>query len=569
MLLGIILLALFLRFQNINWDSNFHLHPDERFLTMVGNAMKIPSSIEQYFNPDTSPLNPPNGGFSFFVYGAFPIILNKIIAVIFGNDTYNAFALQGRILSGLADMLVLLLVYKTAELLFVETGHAPSLHKNKNARNLPLWSAFFYAIAVLPIQLSHFFTTDSFLNLFMFASFYFALRFYVENNFVRTGLKPVPTLFFSALFFGLAIASKISAIYILPLILFFLCFPLIKERKFGQFLKCLLFFLVTSYLVIRIANPYYFRSTDLFDPRLNATFEKSITELKAMSDGKVWFPPAVQWHSKMPVLFSLFNLSVFGLGIPYFIFTIIGMFSAVSLELIAISLWVAGYFLYNSLSFTKALRYLIFLFPFFSLFAAIGVSKAISYKQSAKSYKLKAISIIIILLIWPLMFSTIYLQKHTRVQASEWIYQNLPSQSLILSEYWDDGLPLRIEDALFEKSQSKQGKMFKTEELHVFDPDNEEKWKKMSEQLQRADYYILSSNRGWGSVPTVPKKYPQMSKYYADLFDGKTNYKLIKKFIPTYQFLFPFHPNSWFNNWFEETFTVYDHPSVFIFKNIK
>jgi len=40
-----------------------------------------------------------------------------------------------------------------------------------------LAAAFFYAMAVLPIQLSHFFATDTFLNLFMFASFYFALRF--------------------------------------------------------------------------------------------------------------------------------------------------------------------------------------------------------------------------------------------------------------------------------------------------------------------------------------------------------------------------------------------------------
>lgn len=496
--------------------------------------MKIPNSVEQYFNPDTSPLNPPNVGFSFFVYGAFPIIFNKVIAILFGNDSYGAFTLQGRILSGLADMLVLLLVYKTAKLLFVK----------KN--NLPLWATFFYAIAVLPIQLSHFFTTDSFLNLFIFASFYFALRL---------------NIFFSALFFGLAIASKVSAIYILPLLLLFVCLPLIKQKKFGPLLKYLLFFLATSYLVIRIANPYYFRSTDLFDPRLNTTFEKSITDLKAMSDGKVWFPPAVQWHSKAPVLFSLFNLSIFGLGIPYFIFATVGMISAVSVELVAISLWVAGYFLYNSLSFTKALRYLIFLFPFFSLFAAIGISKAISFKPLAISYKLKAISIIVILLIWPLMFSTIYLQRHTRVQASEWIYKNLPDQSLILSEYWDDGLPLPLENT--------QGKLFKTEELHVFDPDNEEKWTKMNEQLKRADYYILSSNRGWGSVPTVPQKYPQMGKYYFDLFNGKTDYRLVKKFIPSYQFLFPFHPNSWFNNWFEEAFTVYDHPSVFIFKNTK
>lgn len=523
---GIILLAVFLRFQNVKWDSGFHLHPDERFLTMVGNAMKIPVSVEQYFNPDTSPLNPANVGFPFFVYGAFPVIVNKIIALLLGNDTYGAFTLQGRMLSGLADMAVLLLVYKAAKLY---------------RKTPPLWAAFFYAIAVLPIQLSHFFTTDSFLNLFMFASFYFAWG--QRSSF--------PKIMVSAVFFGLAAASKISAVYILPLIVFFIGFPLIKQKKFFSLVQCLLFFTVTAYLVIRIANPYYFRSTDLFDPRLNQMFEKSITDLKAMSDGKVWFPPAVQWYGKAPLFFSLFNLGIFGLGIPYFFFVVIGMVSTSSIQLIAAALWAVGYFLYNSLSFTKAMRYLIFLFPFFALFAARGMTKI-------KNFKFQ-ILIAVTLLIWPLLFSTIYLRKHTRVRASEWIYQNLPDRSLILSEYWDDGLPLRVETA--------QDKQYKTEELHVFDPDNEEKWRKMDDQLKRADYYILSSNRGWGSMPTVPQKYPRMSKFYTDLFNGKTNYALIKKFVPAYQFFFPFHPDSWFNGWFEEAFTVYDHPSVLIFKN--
>ena len=46
------------------------------------------------------------------------------------------------------------------------------------------------------------------------------------------------------------------------------------------------------------------------------------------------------------------------------------------------------------------------------------------------------------------------------------------------------------------------------------------------------DYYILSSNRGWGSIPTVPEKYPKMSKFYRDLLEEETNYKKIKEFTP-------------------------------------
>ena len=48
--LTIVLLAFVSRFNNLNWDANFHLHPDERFLTMVGNSIKLPTNINQYFN---------------------------------------------------------------------------------------------------------------------------------------------------------------------------------------------------------------------------------------------------------------------------------------------------------------------------------------------------------------------------------------------------------------------------------------------------------------------------------------------------------------------------------------
>ena len=34
-LLAVLAAGGYLRFSGINWDENFHLHPDERFLTMV------------------------------------------------------------------------------------------------------------------------------------------------------------------------------------------------------------------------------------------------------------------------------------------------------------------------------------------------------------------------------------------------------------------------------------------------------------------------------------------------------------------------------------------------------
>ena len=188
----IILLGLSLRFNNLNWDQGFHLQPDERFLTMTGNDIVMPKSLSEYLNPQISTLNPHNKGYDFFVYGILPVLLNKTIAIIFNNDNYFDFTTQGRLLSGLADALVIFLVYKTL-ILFEK--------KYNFDKSIKYWGAFFYSVMVLPIQLSHFFTVDTFLNLFVFSSFYFALKYSL--------FKDNKNIVYSSILFALALASKI------------------------------------------------------------------------------------------------------------------------------------------------------------------------------------------------------------------------------------------------------------------------------------------------------------------------------------------------------------------------
>jgi len=552
-LICIFLLAVFLRFQNLNWDANMHLHPDERFLTMVGNSMKLPDSLEDYLNAAVSTWNPTNIGFSFFVYGLFPLTLNKIIALFLNTDSYNALTLQGRLLSGIADMLVLFVVYKIGMLL-KKKYHLPI--------TFPLFSAFLYTIAVYPIQASHFYTTDTFLNLFLFTSLYMAVKYFYESK--------LSYFIGSSILLSLAISSKISAIYMMPLLMLIIFIRFLYERKIKSLVLFIVLYVLVLYVGIRFFSPYYFDSGDILNFDLNKQFVKNITELKYITSEQMMFPPNVQWLSKKPILFSLFNVSFFGLGIFSFILSFIGSIFFVRVCInklrikkskyllecligISVMIWIFGYFTYNSFQFAKSIRYLIFLFPFFALLG--------SFAFTLIRIKNRMVFLIVItgFLCWPLVFSSIYVLPNTRIAASYWIYNNISNNSLILSEYWDDSLPYPV-------SSEKQ---YRIEQMKVFDPDTDEKWVEMKKQLQKADYYILSSNRGWASMSTVPEKYPKMSKYYIDLFNEKTNYTLVKRFIPLYQYFFPFHPNSWINYWFEEAFTVYDHPSVFIFKNKK
>ena len=59
----IILLALFFRLYNINWDQGHHLHPDERAIVMTVSSLHFPSSLSEFFSPE-SQWNP-----RFFAYG--------------------------------------------------------------------------------------------------------------------------------------------------------------------------------------------------------------------------------------------------------------------------------------------------------------------------------------------------------------------------------------------------------------------------------------------------------------------------------------------------------------------
>lgn len=560
LLLTILLIAIFFRFMNLNWDQGQHIHPDERFLTMVGNDLKVPTTIIQYLDPVSSPMNPVNirddnnnQKYGFFVYGTFPIVINKLLAVQSGTDTYSLFTYQGRLLSTISDLIIVLIIFKICELWE---------EKYKLNSNIKYYASFFYAIAVLPIQLSHFFAVDTFLNLFMLLSFYFALRFYYKPSVVFVIL--------SSISFGLAISSKITAVFILPLISLFIFLAIVKLKTYfvfnhfrykkiiNLFVLFIIFFGI-AYFTIRLGFPYIFQDSNFLDPRPNSVFVQNLKLLKSWEGKDIFYPPGIQWISKPPVIFSLINLAFFGVGLPYFLFIIVGILYIFTKQkniiFVSILIWLTAFFLYQSTQFAQAMRYFIFLYPFLAIIAGFGFF----YFTDKWKLLFKSVALITIL-IWPLSFLSIYLHPLSRVSASEWIYNNVPDNNIILSEYWDDALPLNVSIT--------NNKTFSSESLHIFDPDTSQKWQLMNNFLTSADYYILSSNRGWGSIMAVPWKYPMMSKYYTDLFAGKTNYKKIKEFTSYPSLNYLGIPFTIPDDWADESFTVYDHPKVIIFKNL-
>jgi len=577
----ILFFGLFFRLYGNNWDQGWHLHPDERFLTMVGGAVTIPSSLSHYLDQHISSFNPVNKGHAFFVYGTLPILINKVGAQLLSNDVYGLFNLQGRVLAGIADFLVLLTIYKLVGLVEKKLKLAPSI---KYA------STFFYAIAVLPIQLSHFFTVDTFLNLFCWLSLYFAVRLNVQT---LKGSNGISNMAVSGLFLGLACACKVSAVYFAPLIgifIFietissFLSFPRTRESR-GRYplfklkirdwipafagrtkvLFSVAIFFIAFYLALRLGSPYYFETGNIFQPQLSAIFVKNIQTLQTYDNPQTLFPPSIQWLSKTPD-FSLINIIFFGVGPLYFLLSVGGIILLLKKKNIFITasiVWVMLFTLYQSLQFAKSMRYLILIYPFLALFAAVGMTHMFNVFKKFPSvirYALHGICYILILF-WPLAFMSLYTKDHSRVNASKWIYENIPTNSTLTYEYWDDPLPLTVQDPIT--------KNFTLSEIHIFDPDTNEKWTTINNQLNAADYYIMSSNRGWGSISKAPGRYPSASIFYNNMFNGTGGFTFIKEISSYPSLRYLGIPLDFPDQWAEEAFTVYDHPLVYIFRKNK
>jgi len=546
----ILLLGFFLRLIGLNWDQGQHLHPDERFMTMVSSSISLPQNIADYFTTATSKFNPNNNGFEFYVYGTFPLLITKTIASIFKLTSYDQIFLVGRFLSAIFDTLTIFLVFLISRQIF------------KNIK-LSLISAFTYCLCIFPIQQSHFFTVEA-ITVLLFTLSIFLL---ISRKTLLAGFV-----------FGIALASKTSIGIVLP---FFLLFIFFQNKNFTKNLfHCFLFALFMCF-AFRIFQPYAFDG--LFHPSLK--FITSISQAHQMITGEINYPPNIQWQHTLPFIHTLGNLFFVGLGPITFFFSFFGMFKFFSLKnnlrdhtlLLFLSI-IVTIFTYHSVLLAKYMRYFYPIYPVLIIFTGYGLSQ---------TNQTKAKIFLLINCFLTLFFINIYLLPHSRYLSSEWICQNIPSNSILSSELWDDSLPLNTPSCL---------NYYSHQELSISDTESDEKWQKINQQLDQTDYLILSSNRFWRSIPQDSQKYPTTTSFYQNLFDGKTNFKLIKTFysypgihLPFLKKCFligfsdyPYQNNSniFFNtddtcsypgiyirdDRTEESFTVYDHPQVLIFQ---
>lgn len=538
-----------LRFFGLNWDQSTGQHPDERHIMMCTWRLSWPSSVGEYFNEATSPLNPRNREAHFYAYGTLPGTMLRGVVELGGLKTPEQMMLAGRALSALADTAVVALVFALGWSLYQRSSTA-------------LLAALFYALAALPIQHAHFFVVDPFANLFV------ALGLVLLARAWRSGRHR--DYAFTGLALGLAISCKISVATFGLLVALVALLPAFNEDRrawrvtlLKAVIRTFVFSLVTV-ITVRLALPDAF--SGLWPWQLAPRWLANMREVVAISTGETDIVFTRQFYGRIPLIWPGWNMVVWGLGLG------LGLAAWISwacagwqsirrrLWCHAIPfLWVGIVFFHLGTTYQCTLRYFLPIYGSLCVLAAWGLTSLASGNTSSRlttlAGKIITSLVVVFTLGWALAFASIYTQPHTRVDASRWIYAHIPAGSVLACEHWDDYLPL-------PQGPGASPELYSQIELPLYVGDDADKRGLLLDRLNKADYIILASQKLRDSIPRMPHRYPFTISYYQGLEDGTLGFERVAEFKRELNF-FGLRIST---RDAEEAFSVYDHPPVVIYK---
>jgi len=534
----IILIAFILRVLPTDWDGGYYTHPDEAHIYNVVFQLEMPRSINSFFSKN-SPLNP-----HFFAYGSLPLYLLKGVAGIFGifDSAYahygNLYKI-GRPLSAFFDVGTLILLVVLSKKLF-------------NSKRLALIAGGLYAITVFAIQNAHFYIVDT--QLTFWATATLTALVYAFSN------KKSTYVFVAAATAGCAMATKFSGVTLVPLVLLgAVLLPLHTKSATDSLKKTLLsaagYVFTTALLMAVLAvllQPYVLIDFE--------TFRENLALQLTMSRDATIFPYTIQYLNTAPYLYPLAQIVNWGIGPTVGITALIGILaltirtvrSLVNKQitpLLFVTLFVWGTYLSVGGSAVKFMRYLLPLYPILILCAALVIVQLA--KMQRKAIGLFLIGIIVIPSVWWAgAFLSIYQTQHPWIAASNWMHDTIPVDTPIAVEHWDRSLPLY------------SAHRFPAQDLELYVPDSRDKVTRLVDTLYDSTYIVIASNRVYDAVPKFPSRYPATMKYYDLLFNGQLGFTKVAEFS-SYPTLLGITKND---QSADESFTVYDHPKVQIFK---
>lgn len=378
------------------------------------------------------------------------------------------------------------------------------------------------------IQAAHFGTTESALALSLLAMIYFLdqLRENPQRWQFWLGL---------GLAAGFGLANKISAlVFVLPAWLVALVW--LRRRNWHRYLLMMAAALVT----VLVFSPIYWQSWPRVWQTIN--YETAI----ARGQKRVFY--TWQFARTIPFFFQFKKVFPWLLGLPAYLFFWLAVvklwrrrFWQTSRSLIFLPALV--WFLANGGLYVKWVRFMLPLLPVLLLAVAWFLTQI--YRRR---------------FFWPLflaailpgfLFLSLYFRPDIRWQATMWLAK-LPSQSLVLEETGNVFLLPLVNPGHLQVGMV---------DFYRLDNDADEQ-ARLAAALPRAQYIIIPSRRVFANYRRLPDIFPKTAQFYRQLFNGQFPFYLEKTFRP-----FP----KWINIFMgmdltsEETWTVFDHPTIRVF----
>ena len=517
--LSIVFLGAFLRFYKLDWGERYFFHPDEYHIAISVNQLSFPDQMHPNF-------------FSYGTFISYLIYFSKQFAVSVGiiSENINPI-LIGRFFSALFSTVTIPVVYLLTKTLTKKTIPA-------------LVAALSVAFSPGLIQQAHFATPESSLIFWILLSL-LTIIYWLKHGSGKY-------LFFSALSFGLALSVKISGLIFFPV---YALSVLLKKKltlqSAGKSVLLFAIFTAASLLTFLVIYPYSVLDWQGFRHSFN--YESGV----GRGDPLVFYTR--QFINTTPVLFQYTKILPYVLDPATLIFGTAGVIYSVFLviknkfkqkELIIVLSAFLIFFISSSFLFAKWTRFIIPAVPFFAVFTGYMISRI----KDKRLYKLTIMSVLSFSLVWSLMFFQIYMNQDVRLQANDWVNENLPQQSIVLTEA---GNMIEIPvSGSFTK--------------HSFDfyhlDENPELRPRLIDRLVEVNYFIVQSRRMFYNHQRLPDMYPLTNRFYEKLFNEELGFKKIAEFNS--------YPKLEIGKWkleirdegAEETWTVFDHPVVRVYE---
>lgn len=608
--------GLVLRLWNIDFDQRQHLHPDERFWSITSDAMhRTPPAAEHgtiagplldWLDGQRSPSNPYRATES-FLYGPISLTLARTTAgwlhdgVAHGDQPAAAVAdtldwlgvplidadgqprfdnaygvdLVGRMIGAVFDTVTIIVIIL--------------IGRRVGGRAIGLVAGGFYALSVLAIQLAHFLGSEPLLGLGCALTVLCTVRLDRGASVRRAASGGLAV----GLAIGLATAAKLTAVG-LAAVPALGCMALVAIHRRRSDVVRLVSLGLGAAIAFRILEPSAFNGLGL---SLSRSFLDDLQRASDLSTSTA--PPSFQWADRRPVLQPVVWLTKFTVGPGVVLAALFGA-AVMSVNLFgerfraAVGRWRTGRFREPSLrvlnrwarltsdtgrwpvaaiiactaapfSYIVATalptgRYFIPMLPGLMVMAAFGTVAAIRWARSTAgrtrlfSGSIAALSVGLAVA-WGIGFvHGVYGTTNTRIEASRWIAANVPAGSVLSSEAWDDGLPLRLPGV--------NADAYTSEQLNLVGPDDEVKVAKVADQLSRIDYVIESSARISDTVTRMPARFPSTINFFHGLDSGKLGFTR----VATFSSGIGLGPWQLDDRKADEAFSVFDHPQVRIWQ---